>query len=42
MFPVNYVFYQHPEIYIPILGMIIAFVGTFLFIFNFVKGRTVI
>ena len=41
-YPMNYVFYQHPEIYIPIIGMSVAFLGTFIFIFNFVKGRTVI
>ncbi|MGI9565547.1 MAG: hypothetical protein ACR2LL_00855 [Nitrosopumilus sp.] len=42
LYPMNYVFYQHPEMYVPIMGMSIAFIGTFLFIFNFVKGRTVI
>ena len=42
LYPMNYAFYQHPEIYVPIIGMSIAFFGTFIFIFNFVKGRTVI
>ena len=41
MYPINYVFYEHPEIYVPLSGMAIAFLGTSLFIFNFVKGRTV-
>ena len=42
LYPMNYVFYQHSEIHIPIIGMSVAFLGTFIFIFNFVKGRTVI
>ena len=42
IFPVNYRFYEHPEIHIPIIGIIIAFVGTSVFIVNFIKGRKVI
>ena len=37
--PRNYHFYEHPEIYIPIMGMLIAFFGTAIFIYNFKKGR---
>ena len=40
--PTGYQFYEHPEIHIPIIGMIIAFSGTGLFIYNFIKGRNVI
>jgi len=39
---VGYQFYEHPEIHIPIMGIIIAFLGTAIFIYNFSKGRNVI
>jgi hypothetical protein len=42
LFPTNYHFYEHPEIYIPIVGMIVAFFGISIFIFNFSKGKKVI
>jgi hypothetical protein len=38
----SYHFYEHPEIYIPIIGILIAFFGTAIFIYNFSKGRNVI
>jgi len=40
--PAGYQFYEHPEIHIPIIGFIIAFLGTGIFIYNFSKGRNVI
>ncbi len=40
--PVGYQFYEHPEIYIPIIGFIVAFLGMGIFIYNFRKGRNVI
>jgi len=40
--PVNYQFYEHPEIHIPIIGFIVAFLGMGIFIYNFRKGRNVI
>ena len=40
--PIGYQFYEHPEIHIPIIGIIITFLGTFLFIYNFNKGRNII
>ena len=40
--PVGYQFYEHPEIHIPIIGFIIAFLGMGIFIYNFNKGRNVI
>ena len=40
--PVGYQFYEHPEIHIPIIGFIIAFLGMGIFIYNFSKGRNVI
>ena len=40
--PVGHQFYEHPEIQIPIIGIIIAFFGTAIFIYNFSKGRNVI
>jgi uncharacterized protein YjeT (DUF2065 family) len=39
---VGYQFYEHPEIHIPIIGFIVAFLGTGIFIYNFSKGRNVI
>jgi len=39
---VGYQFYEHPEIQIPIIGIMIAFFGTAIFIYNFSKGRNVI
>jgi len=39
---VGYQFYEHPEIQIPIIGIMIAFFGTTIFIYNFSKGRNVI
>ena len=38
----GYQFYEHPEIQIPIIGIIIAFFGTAIFIYNFSKGKNVI
>lgn len=40
--PVGYQFYEHPEIHIPIIGIIIAFLGVGIFIYNFSKGRNVV
>ena len=40
--PAGYQFYEHPEIYIPIIGFIVAFSGMGIFIHNFRKGRNVI
>ncbi|MCH7966828.1 MAG: hypothetical protein IIB02_05345 [Thaumarchaeota archaeon] len=40
--PIGYQFYEHPEIHIPIIGFIVAFSGTGIFIYNFSKGRNVI
>ena len=40
--PVGYQFYEHPEIHIPIIGFIVAFLGTGIFIYNFSKERNVI
>ncbi len=40
--PTGYQFYEHPEIHIPIIGFIIAFLGIGIFIYNFSKGRNVI
>ena len=40
--PAGYQFYEHPEIHIPIISMIIAFVGVGIFIYNFSKGVKVI
>jgi hypothetical protein len=39
---VGYQFYEHPEIHIPIIGFIVAFLGMGIFIYNFRKGRNVI
>ena len=38
----GYQFYEHPEIQIPIIGIMIAFFGTGVFIYNFSKGKNVI
>ncbi len=40
--PVGYQFYEHPEIHIPIIGFIVAFLGAGIFMYNFSKGRNVI
>ena len=40
--PSGYQFYEHPEIHIPIISMIMAFVGIGIFIYNFRKGGKVI
>ena len=40
--PSGYQFYEHPEIYIPIVSMFMAFVGIGIFIYNFSKGEKVI
>jgi hypothetical protein len=40
--PVGYQFYEHPEIHIPIIGFIVAFLGMGIFIHNFRKGRNVL
>ena len=42
MFPTNYHFYEHPEIHIPIIAMLLAFLGTAIFIIHFKKGRNVL
>jgi len=39
---IGYQFYEHPEIHIPIIGFIVAFLGMGIFIYNFSKGRNVI
>ncbi len=39
---VGYQFYEHPEIHIPIIGFVVAFLGMGIFIYNFRKGRNVI
>jgi hypothetical protein len=38
----GYQFYEHPEIHIPIIGFIVTFLGTAIFIYNFSKGRNII
>jgi hypothetical protein len=38
----GYHYYDHPETHIPIIGMIIAFTGITIFIYNFIKGRKVL
>jgi uncharacterized protein YjeT (DUF2065 family) len=38
----GYQFYEHPEIHIPIIGFVVAFLGMGIFIYNFRKGRDVI
>lgn len=40
--PSGYQFYEHSEIHIPIISMIVAFVGVGIFIYNFSKGGKVI
>jgi len=40
--PEDYQFYEHSEIQIPIIGIMVAFFGTAIFIYNFSKGRNVI
>ena len=40
--PSGYHFYEHPEIHIPIVSMLMAFVGIGIFIYNFSKGGKVI
>jgi len=40
--PTGYQFYEHPEIHIPIIGFIVAFLGTGIFVYNFSKGRNII
>ncbi len=40
--PSGYQFYEHPEIHIPIVSMLMAFVGIGIFIYNFSKGGKVI
>ena len=42
MFPVGYQIHEHPEIHIVIIGMVITFLGTGIFIVNFSKGRRVV
>lgn len=42
LFPTGYHYYEHPEIYIPIIGAIVAAIGTTIFLYNFSKGRKVI
>ena len=42
MFPTGYQVSNHPEIHIPIIGIMIAFAGTAIFLYNFSKGRRVI
>ena len=40
--PSGYQFYEHPEMYVPIISMMMAFVGIGIFIYNFSKGGKVI
>ena len=40
--PAGYQYYEHPAIHIPIISMIVAFIGVGVFIYNFSKGRNVI
>ncbi len=40
--PSGYQFYEHPKIYVPIISMIVSFVGVGIFIYNFSKGGKVI
>ena len=40
--PSAYQFYEHPEIHIPIVSMLMAFVGIGIFIYNFSKGGKVV
>jgi len=42
LFPTGYHYYEHPEIHVPIICTLIAFLGTGIFIYNFSKGRKVI
>ena len=42
LYPMDYRFYDHPEIYIPLMSMFIAFLGTAIFIINFKKGRKIL
>ena len=38
----GYQFYEHPEIHIPLISMILSFVGVGIFVYNFSKGGKVI
>ena len=40
--PSGYQFYEHPEIYIPIISIIISFTGVGIFIYNFSKDGKVV
>jgi len=42
MFPTGYQFNNHPAFHVPIIGVIIAFSGTIIFIRNFLKGNKVL
>ena len=42
MFPTDYQFINHPAFHVPIIGMIIIFTGTAIFIHNFLKGDKVL
>ena len=40
--PPEYQYYEHPQIHIPLIFMIVSFVGIGIFLYNFSKGRNVI
>ncbi|AJM93100.1 hypothetical protein [Nitrosopumilus piranensis] len=40
--PFGYQYYEHPQIHIPIIFMIVTFVGVGIFVYNFSKGRQVL
>ncbi|MGH1522509.1 MAG: hypothetical protein ACRBB2_09215 [Nitrosopumilus sp.] len=42
LYPVGYRFYDHPDIYVPLVSMFIAFLGTAIFIINFQRGRKIL
>ena len=42
LFPTGYLFFDHPQVHVPIIGMLIAFGGTSVFIYNFSKGKKVV
>ena len=42
LYPTDYRFYDHPDIYIPLTCMFVAFLGTAIFIINFKKGYKIL
>lgn len=38
----EYQYYEHPQIHIPLIFMMVSFVGIGIFLYNFSKGRNVI